>query len=122
MKNYLKFLPNKVFLFGMTGLVIIIISILFIAFSGQATLSWNKNLEPNLAGYNIYYGLQPRRGDCPAAGYSQKIDVGNSTSSVIKNLLVNSKYYFSVTSYNTSAKESCFSAEVSKIVSDSLKF
>lgn len=86
---------------------------------GTATLSWNVNSEPDLAGYMIYYGQVSRTGNCPPGGYSDKLDVGKTDtppypSYVIKGLPIGRTYYFSVISYNTAGRESCFSAEVKK--------
>jgi len=84
---------------------------------GTATLSWNANTETNLAGYKIYYGTTPRNDKCPPGGYPEKIDVGNVTSYVLNGLASGQTYYFSITSYNTADKESCFSEEGKKIIS-----
>ena len=84
--------------------------------SGKATLSWDTNIEPNLAGYKIYFGTAPRTDNCPSGGYPQKVDVGNKTSYTIDKLEKGKTYYFSITAYNKSGKESCFSAEVKKII------
>jgi hypothetical protein len=89
--------------------------------NGTATLSWNANDEPDLAGYRIYYGTAPRSGDCPPGGYYDKIDVGKTStpekpSYKIENLADGKTYYFSVTSFDTSGNESCFSAEMSKAI------
>lgn len=84
---------------------------------GKANLTWNASSETDIKGYKIYYGTEKRRGDCPKdGGYKKKVDVGNVTSYQLDNLTDSSTYYFSVTSYNTSGKESCFSAEMSKTV------
>lgn len=87
--------------------------------SGTATLSWESNTEPDLAGYKIYYGTSPRTGDCPDGGYSEKIEVWKTTtpekpSFTVKGLDAGKTYYFSVTSYDASGNESCFQKEVSK--------
>jgi len=84
--------------------------------TGKVTLSWNPNKEADLAGYKIYYGLTPRTGNCPPGGYSQKVDVGNKISYTIDKLENGKIYYFSITSYDKSGNESCFSAEVKKII------
>lgn len=89
--------------------------------TGSATLSWNANTEPDLAGYKIYYGISLRNADCPPAGYPNKIDVGKTDtpdepSYTITSLENGKTFYFSVTSYDTSGNESCFSAEMSKII------
>lgn len=87
--------------------------------SGIATLSWDANMEPDLAGYKIYYGASKRNSDCPPAGYSGKLDVGKTAAPEkpnykIENLDNGKTYYFSITSYDTSDNESCFQKEVSK--------
>lgn len=82
--------------------------------TGEATLSWNQSEEKNLKGYRVYYGENPRNSSCPKGGYDKKIDVGNITNYKINNLENNKTYYFSVTSYNQSGKESCFSEEMHK--------
>jgi len=73
---------------------------------GQAKLNWNASSESDVNGYKIY-----RDG-----GYTKKVDVGKKTSYQIDNLKDGSTYYFSVTSYNASGKESCFSEEMQKTV------
>ena len=88
---------------------------------GTVTLSWSANNEPDLAGYRIYYGTSPRTGDCPPAGYPNKIDLGKTATPEkpnykIENLEEGKTYYFSVTSYDASGNESCFSQEMSKII------
>lgn len=84
--------------------------------NGKATLSWNSNKEPDLAGYKIYYGTSPRTGNCPLGGYPQKVDIGNKTSYTVEKLETGKDYYFSITSYDKSGNESCFSSEVKKII------
>lgn len=84
--------------------------------NGEASLSWGKVEGDDVAGYNIYYGDKKRTNDCPSGGYSEKIDAGNKTQYIIKNLEPNKTYYFSVTSYNKNRKESCFSEEKTKEV------
>jgi hypothetical protein len=83
---------------------------------GQADLSWNPNTEADVAGYRIYYGTSPRTADCPPGGYSDNIDVYKATNYKISNLKNGHTYYFSVTSYNNSKKESCFSEEMKKTI------
>lgn len=89
--------------------------------NGTANLSWNANNEFDLAGYKIYYGTSPRTGNCPAGGYPNKIDVGKTAtlekpSYKIENLENGKTFYFSITSYDTSGNESCFSDEMSKTI------
>ncbi len=87
--------------------------------TGTANLSWNANAEPDLAGYKIYYGTAPRTDKCPPGGYSSKINVGKTDvpgkpTYTIENLENGKTYYFSITSYDSSNNESCFSEETNK--------
>ncbi len=96
-----------------------LVSLIFVnkALAGTATLSWNANTEPDLAGYKIYYGTSPRTGTCPPGGYTNNVNVGNVTSYTFNNLTNGQTYYFSVTAYDTSNNESGCSSEVSKVIS-----
>ncbi len=89
--------------------------------TGTANLSWSANTESDLAGYKIYYGTSPRTANCPPAGYPNKIDVGKTDTPdkptyTIKNLENSKTYYFSITSYDSSNNESCFSEETNKAI------
>jgi hypothetical protein len=86
--------------------------------AGTATVSWNANTEPDLAGYKVYYGTSPRTGDCPPDGYPNVFDAGNTTSHTFNGLTADQTYYFSVTAYDKAipANESCFSEEKSKAI------
>jgi hypothetical protein len=99
--------------------ILILATVLFVyqagSFSGKASLKWNPNTESDLAGYKVYYGTSPRTGDCPKdGGYEKKVDVGNVVEYNLTGLRNNRTYYFSMTSYDKSGNESCFSAEVNK--------
>ncbi len=84
------------------------------AVAGTVTLAWdapttNTDGTPltDLAGYKIYYG--------PTSGsYTNTLDVGNVTTSVVNNLTDGLTYYFTVSAYNSAGVESSFSNEVSK--------
>lgn len=76
-----------------------------ISYAAQVTLEWDANSEPNLSGYNIYYGKSTR-------DYDMTSDVGNWTSVTIADLEDNETYYFAVTAYNTDGDESGYSSEV----------
>jgi hypothetical protein len=71
----------------------------------QATLEWDPNNEPDLAGYKLYYGLA-------SGSYETTIDVGNQTTYTITDLDVGEIYYIAATAYNTSGLESGYSNEV----------
>ncbi|MBN2094282.1 MAG: peptidoglycan-binding protein [Candidatus Zambryskibacteria bacterium] len=104
---------NLLFLYSFLGFIILSPQ----AFAGSATLSWFANSEPDLAGYKIYYGTSHRAGSCPAGGYSNVADVGKVNTYNFNNLTDGLTYYFSLTAYDTSNNESCFSTEVSKNIS-----
>lgn len=75
---------------------------------GTALLSWNRNPEPDVAGYRVYYR--------PAFGiYNPAIDVGNDTTATITGLRPGT-YYFAVTAYDDEGYESALSQEVSKSI------
>lgn len=69
------------------------------------SISWNSNIESDLAGYRVYYGASARN-------YQDVIDVGPFTSAVIDGLSSGLTYYFAVTAYDTSGNESAASQEV----------
>jgi len=71
----------------------------------KATLEWDPNSEPDLAGYKLHYGLASR-------SYDTTIDVGNRTTYTITDLEVGETYYIAATAYNTSGLESGYSNEV----------
>ncbi len=77
------------------------------ALAGQANLAWDPpDISTDVAGYMIHYGT--------ASGtYSQAIDVGNTTSYTVNNLIDGQTYYFAVTAYNAVGYESVYSNEVS---------
>ncbi|MEM7815822.1 MAG: sugar-binding protein, partial [Candidatus Aenigmatarchaeota archaeon] len=95
------------------------------ALAGKAQLSWeppttNADGTPltDLAGYKVYYGTSKRVSTCPneTHGYSNVVNVGNVTTYKINNLPDGFTYYFSVTAYDTSGNEGCFSEEVNKTI------
>ena len=71
----------------------------------KVKVMWDANVESDLAGYRVYYGLT-------SGDYNKVIDVGNQISCIISGLL-DTTYYFAVTAYDTSGNESDYSDEVS---------
>ncbi len=69
-------------------------------------LSWNANIEPDVAGYHVLVGTV-------SGNPTVILDVGLQTSVVISALLPGTTYYFSVTAYTAAGQESLPSAEVS---------
>ncbi len=82
---------------------------------GSITLSWRKVIDPDLAGYRVYYGDRPSQyfGADASAGPSP-IDVGNATTVTVSGLSNGKLYYFAVVAYNTTnpVQLSDFSNEV----------
>lgn len=78
--------------------------------AADALLAWDTNTEADLAGYRIYFGTSSR-------SYGAPIDVGNQTSYTVSGLGTQT-YYFAVTAYNASGRESDYSNEVTKSFSD----
>jgi hypothetical protein len=76
--------------------------------ASELTLAWDPNAEPDLAGYNIYYGIQ-------SGYYDFVIDAGNVTQYTITGLEPETLYYIALTAYDTSNNESDFSNEVSGV-------
>lgn len=74
-----------------------------------ATLTWDPNMETDLAGYNVYVGTSP-------GIYGAPITVGNVTLYTISGLLEGVTYFFAVTAYDTSGNESIPSKEISKTI------
>jgi hypothetical protein len=69
----------------------------------SASLVWDANSEPDLAGYRISYG--------PSSGnHTTTVDVGNVTSWLLT--LTTGRYYFVAQAYNTSGLVSAKSSEV----------
>ena len=89
------------------GSVLVILLILSpaVVCADQVTLAWDTNLEPDVAGYILYYGTQSRY-------YDYDVDVGDITSITISGLAEDVTYYFSVTAYDVEGNESNFSAEI----------
>lgn len=79
---------------------------------GQATVSWTRNGEADLAGYRIYYGTSPT-----VLNFSQ--DVGltatpNTPSVTLTTFQAYGQLYFAVSAYDASNNESAPSTVVTK--------
>jgi len=96
------------------GLLLLLCAILTpsAAHAAEVNLAWDPNMEPDVAGYKVYYGLGSRN-------YDHVMDVGNSTSCVVPGLEQGRTYYFAATAVNTADIESDFSNEVSAALSTS---
>jgi hypothetical protein len=77
--------------------------------AADVTVLWDSNVEPDLAGYQIGYGVAPGQ-------YTGLVDAGNRTSYSFAGLQAGNTYYFAVRAYNTGGLVSGFSAEVSAFI------
>jgi len=69
------------------------------------TLTWNPPPDRTVKGYRLHYGVTSGR------NYLHVLNAGKATSCKVSNLVPGMKYYFVVTSYNASGKESLASNE-----------
>lgn len=73
----------------------------------EVCLMWDASPSSAVTGYNMYVGYGPRL-------YSTHWDVGNVTSTVVRNLQPGQTYFFAVTAFDGNDNESDFSNEVTK--------
>lgn len=75
-----------------------------IVFGASIAIDWHENTEPDLAGYNVYYGTASR-------SYGNPIPVGKATQHEISDLKENVTYFIAVAAVDTSGNESGYSGE-----------
>jgi hypothetical protein len=73
--------------------------------AGSLVLAWRPNTNLDVAGYNVYYGSACRK-------YTNVVSPGTATYATVPKLTPGATYYFAVTAYTASGKESPFSNEV----------
>src|SRR5262245_3894069 len=76
-----------------------------------ATLTWNPNTEPDLAGYKIYMSIKSGQFGEPIATIGKQTNIAMTVKAT-----KDTRYYFVVTAYDREGKESAKSNEVSKII------
>jgi hypothetical protein len=72
--------------------------------SVSAQLSWVASSDPNVTGYNIYYGSASRQ-------YTNMVAVGNVTNAMIPGLVENTTYFFAAKAQDSAGDQSAFSNE-----------
>src|ERR1700690_3526830 len=77
--------------------------------TGSVTLAWNASTDPNVAGYNVYYGGA-------SGAYTNEICAGNATNETISGLVEGTTYYFAATTNAALGVESRFPSEVPYLV------
>ena len=70
------------------------------------TFAWSASSSSEVVGYNLYYGTI-------SGIYTNKIPVGNLTTTTISGLSGGVSYYFATTAFSADGQESDFSNEVS---------
>jgi hypothetical protein len=78
--------------------------------TGNVTLTWAANVEPDLAGYKIYVGTNSGTYSFPGSPFV----TGKVTSYTISNLPKGQTYVFAISAYDSAGNESVLSVEVSK--------
>ena len=78
--------------------------------TGNVTLTWTANGEPDLAGYKIYVGMVSGTYNYPGSAFV----TGKVTSYTVPNLPKGQTYVFAMSAYDSAGNESVLSAEVSK--------
>ena len=78
--------------------------------TGNVTLTWTPNGEPDLAGYKIYVGTASGTYNFPGSAFV----AGRVTSYTVFNLPKGQTYFFAMSAYDSAGNESTLSAEVSK--------
>lgn len=72
----------------------------------SVTLAWDKNPEPEVIGYTIYYGVASK-------AYTKSIETQNVSTYKISNLNTKPTYYFAIKARDNAGRLSDFSDEVS---------
>ena len=90
--------------------------------SADVTLAWDPNSEPDLEGYGVYFRKDTPGPPYDLAGYLTLAEINDSfaPSFVVNGLETGSRYYFSVTAYDTAGNESTFSKAVCADVGDTI--
>lgn len=78
--------------------------------TGNVTLTWTANGEPDLVGYKIYVGTVSGTYNYPGSAFV----TGKVTSYTVSNLPKGQTYVFAMSAYDSAGNESQLSAEVSK--------
>jgi len=87
-------------------LVFIFLCVPAASWAASVTLRWQANSEPDIAGYNLYYGTASR-------AYGPPLPASKATSYTVDNLVEGRTYYFALTALDTSGNESGYSSEIS---------
>jgi fibronectin type 3 domain-containing protein len=103
--------------YRMLQIILLITALLHLSLSvsyagNEVMLAWNANTDSDTAGYRVYY----RTASAEAYNTNDFIDVGNSATATITNLIEGETYYFSITAYDYAMNESALSTEASTTI------
>ena len=110
---------NKRF-YGLTPFLFSLCSILMlpvIAWSASVTITWDRNKEPDIAGYLIYYGTQSGRYDNSITLYDSA-NLPLERSYTVDGLSEGVTYYFVLKTLDQAGQTSNYSAQVSQTIPD----
>jgi hypothetical protein len=79
------------------------------AFAAQATVAWDPDTSPGLAGYKVYWGTVSRN-------YSWSADASTQTTYTVPSLSEGATYYFAATAYDAAGNQSGYSNEATYTV------
>ena len=89
------------------GAIFVVLCNLAEAHAAQSlSLAWDRSADPSVSGYRLHCGTH-------SGVYTQTIEIGNATATLISNLVEGATYFFAVTAYRTASLESSLSNEVS---------
>ncbi len=106
--------------------LIFITAVLFVvfwtvrAFAGTVQVSWNKNVEPDIYGYNILYGTASGQYDTTLSFTEGEVCTTDGCAYQIDGLTEGTTYYFVVQAVDLAGQTSEYSDEVVKTVQNSL--
>ena len=89
------------------SITLFIFSIPSLLLAASVELSWQRNSEPDLQSYNVYYGTESRN-------YGPPIPVDQNSYYTLSGLEEGVTYFIAVTALDTSGNESGYSQEISK--------
>ena len=80
--------------------------------NGTTTVVWQLSQDPNVRGYKFYYSTQSGK-------YIRAKDLGYNNIAHLSNIPTGKRYYFAVTAYDNTGKESDYSDEVTAVIGQS---